>query len=79
MILLFMVCLIHFFVGYIEVFIPVIALSFKENGPQALGFFHTSFGFGTILITFVLSIKAISWDEVKVLFTSVFLIGIILI
>jgi MFS transporter, DHA3 family, macrolide efflux protein len=78
MVLLFMVGVIHFFVGYIEVFIPVIAMSFKENGPQALGIFHASFGFGTILITFVLSIKAISWDEGKVLFASVFLIGIIL-
>ena len=79
MILLFMIGVIHFFVGYIEVFIPVIALSFKENGPKALGLFHTSFGVGTILITFVLSIKALFWDEGKVLFASVFTIGIVFI
>lgn len=79
MILLFMVGIIHFFVGYIEVFIPVIALSFKNNGPQALGFFLTSFGFGSILITFVLSIKALLFDESKILFASVFSIGFIFI
>jgi DHA3 family macrolide efflux protein-like MFS transporter len=78
-ILLFMVGVIHFFVGYIEMFIPVLALSFKENGPRALGFFHTSFGFGTILITFILSVKTLFLKESKVLFASVFSIGILFI
>ncbi len=77
MILLFMVGVIHFFVGYIEVFIPVIALMFKQEGPKALGFFHTSFGFGTIIIAFILSISNFALNERKSLFIGVFLIGIV--
>ncbi len=79
MVLLFMVGVIHFFVGYIEVFIPVIALMFKENGPQALGFFHTSFGLGTIIIAFILSVSKFALDERKSLFIGIFLIGIVFI
>ncbi|MCK5312834.1 MAG: MFS transporter, partial [Desulfobacteraceae bacterium] len=79
LILLFMVGLIHFFVGYIEVFIPVIALSFGDTGPEALGFFHTAFGIGTILITILLSLKTLFSDERKTLFASVFSIGVIFI
>ncbi len=79
MVLLLMVGIIHFFVGYIEIFIPVIALAFKDNGPQTLGFLHTSFGLGTILITFSLSIKRLVFNESKTLFASIFAIGIIFI
>jgi MFS family permease len=79
MVLLFMVGVLHFFVGYIEVFIPVIALMSEESGPQALGFFHTSFGFGTIIIAFILSVTNFVLNERKSLFIGVFLIGIVFI
>ena len=48
MILLFMVMVIHFFVGSIEVFMPVIADRISGDGPKILGFFHAAFGSGTI-------------------------------
>ncbi|MCD4744206.1 MAG: MFS transporter [Desulfobacteraceae bacterium] len=79
MILLFTVGVIHFFVGYIEVLMPVLAISFKDNGPQVLGLLHASFGFGSILIALVLSIRTLFFDESKALFISIFLIGIIFI
>ena len=79
MVLLFMVGVIHFFVGYIEVFIPVLSVTFKAHGPQALGFFHTCFGLGTIIIAFILSVTTFAWDERKTLFLGVFLIGIVFI
>jgi MFS family permease len=79
LILLCMVGVIHFFVGYIEVLMPVLAVSFKGNGPQVLGLLHTSFGFGSILVTLVLSVRTLFFDESKTLFASVFLIGIVFI
>ncbi len=77
MILIFMVLLIHFFVGSIEVFMPVIAESVSENGAKTLGFFHAFFGMGSILMAVVFSIKEISGKEKPVLFGSVFLIGLL--
>ncbi|MCP4719387.1 MAG: MFS transporter [Desulfobacteraceae bacterium] len=55
MILLFMVMVIHFFVGSIEVFMPVIADSIS-NGPKTLGFFHAAFGGGTIVMALAIGL-----------------------
>ena len=74
-VLLFMVMIIHFFVGSIEVFMPVIADTISENGARNLGFFQTAFGLGTILMAVVLSIQSVSGKEKSALFGSVFLIG----
>ncbi len=76
-VLLFMVLVIHFFVGSIEVMMPVMANLISEDGPKTLGFFQTAFGLGTILMAFFLSIRTISGKEKATLFTSVFLIGLI--
>ena len=75
LILLFTVMLIHFFVGSIEVFMPVIANAISDDGARNLGFFQTAFGVGTILMAVILSIKNISGKEKFTLFGSVFLIG----
>jgi len=74
-VLLFMVLIIHFFVGSIEVFMPVIANAISADGARTLGFFHAAFGLGTIIMAAVLSIKTISGKEKTALFTSVFIIG----
>jgi MFS family permease len=75
MVLLFIVMVIHFFVGSIEVFMPVIADAISESGTKTLGFFHTAFGLGTISIAIFLSIKQISEKEQVMLFGSVFGLG----
>jgi MFS family permease len=77
MILLFMVMVIHFFVGSIEVFMPVIADAISQNGVKTLGFFHAVFGFGTIFMAVVLSMNDISGKEKTTLFISVFVIGLL--
>ena len=59
LILLFMVMVIHFFVGSIEIFMPVIADAISEDGARNLGFFQTAFGVGTIIMAVILSIKDI--------------------
>jgi len=76
-VLLFMVLLIHFFVGSIEVFMPVIADSISPQGARNLGFFQTAFGLGTILMAAVLSVINIAGKERSILFGSIFLIGLI--
>jgi len=79
MILLLMVLVIHFFVGSIEVFMPVIADAISSNGAKVFGFFQAGFGLGTIAMAFILSIKSISGNEKAALFSSVFFIGLILV
>jgi len=77
LILLFMVMVIHFFVGSIEIFMPVIANAISNDGAKNLGFFQTAFGVGTIIMAVILSIKNISGKENFTLFGSVFLIGVL--
>lgn len=77
MVLLFMVLVIHFFVGSIEVFMPVMADSVSSDGARTLGFFQTVFGLGTVLMAIFLSIRTISGKEAATLFGSVFVIGVI--
>lgn len=76
-IILFMVMTIHFFVGSIEIFMPVIADAISEEGARNLGFFQTAFGAGAIVMAMVLSIKNISGKEKFALFGSIFLIGVL--
>ena len=77
MVLLFMVMIIHFFVGSIEVFMPVIADKISGNGPKTLGFFQAAFGGGTIAMAFALSLVSASGKEKISLFSSTFFIGMV--
>ena len=76
-VLLFMIMIIHFFVGSMEVFMPVIAHTISKDGAKSLGFFQAAFGLGTIIMAGVLTIMSISGKERSTLFGSIFLIGLI--
>lgn len=76
-VLLFMVLVIHFFVGSIEVIMPVMANIISRDGAKTLGFFQTAFGLGTIMTAVFLSVRTISGKEKVTLFSSVFIIGLI--
>jgi MFS family permease len=77
LIILFIVMVIHFFVGSIEIFMPVIAHAISEDGARNLGFFQAAFGLGTIIMAVILSVKNISGKEKFTLFGSIFLIGVL--
>jgi len=77
LVILFMVAIIHFFVGSIEVIMPVLASGFEGNGPKNLGFLQTFFGLGSVLMALCISIYNIDQKEVKLLFSSVFGIGVV--
>jgi hypothetical protein len=49
MIILIMVAIIHFFVGSIEVIIPVFSSQLAGSGAKNLGCIQTFFGLGTVL------------------------------
>ncbi len=76
MIIIAVVAVIHFFVGSIEVIIPVFAVSLKGNGAQNLGYIQTAFGLGAVLMAFAISIISINRKEVKLLFTAIFAVGL---
>lgn len=75
--ILFWVLVIHFFVGGMEVFMPVIADQIGKNGPENLGIFQAAFGGGTIAGAFVLSFFPVTGKERLSLFSSVFIMGLI--
>jgi MFS family permease len=69
---------IHLFVGSVEVVIPVLAEGLRGAGAENMGFIQTFFGLGTVLAALILSIKNIGSREVKFLFGSVAIIGLLL-
>lgn len=75
MVLLFMVMVIHFFVGSIEVFMPVIADRISTDGPRTLGFFQAAFGSGTIVMALAIGLGNGLGKEKLALFGSTFFIG----
>ncbi len=77
LVLLFMVMIIHFFVGSIEIIMPVMADRISNAGAKTLGYFQAAFGAGTIIATFFLSTFIQMNDEKSWLFGAVFLIGVI--
>lgn len=78
MVLLFMVMVIHFFVGSIEVFMPVIADRISA-GPRTLGFFQAALGSGTIVMAMVIGMGGGPGNglnkEKFALFASTFFMG----
>jgi len=76
-VLLFMVLVIHFFVGSIEVILPVMADTVSSDGARTLGFFQTALGLGTLIMAVFLSIRTISGREKASLFISVFIMGLL--
>ena len=50
LVILFMVFVIHFFVGSIEVAIPVIAGHLPGSGPANMGYIQTAFGTGAVIM-----------------------------
>ena len=72
-----LVLVIHFFVGSIEVILPVMADTASSDGARTLGFFQTALGLGALIMAVFLSIRSISGREKASLFSSVFIMGLI--
>lgn len=77
LIILLMVFIIHFFVGSIEVCIPVIAYLLPGNGPVNLGSIQTTFGAGAVVMALLLSYRSIVDAESQTLFAAVASIGLL--
>ncbi len=77
MVVLFMVMVIHFFVGGIEVFMPVIADRISGDGPKTLGIFQAALGGGILFMSLVLSRISITGKEKTALFSSVVVMGVV--
>lgn len=79
LVILFMVFVIHFFVGSIEVAVPVIANLLPGDGPANMGYIQTAFGAGAVIMALVLSRVGISGRESVMLFRAVAGIGLLLV
>ena len=78
MIILIMVGAIHFFVGCIEVAIPILATNLNGEGARNIGYLQTFFGTGMIISALLLSIINITGREARFLFGGVFCIGLVM-
>lgn len=74
-VIIVLVGIIHFFVGSVEVLIPVLADSLAGSGANNLGYLQAAFGVGAVVMAFILSIRSIENRETRFLFSSVFMIG----
>ena len=74
-IILIMVAVIHFFVGSIEVLIPVFSSQLAGTGAKNLGYIQTFFGLGTVLTALIISFYNINGKEVSLLFGGVLAFG----
>ena len=77
-VILVMVGVIHFFVGSIEVVIPVLATDLNGRGAENIGYIQTFFGLGMVITAFILGMRSIAGKEVRYLFGGVFVIGSLL-
>ena len=75
LLVLFMVMAIHFFVGGLEVFMPVIAN--HSGGPGVLGTFQAALGGGILVMSLLLSHFSVAGKEEFTLFTSLMAMGIL--
>jgi MFS family permease len=77
-VILYMVAVIHFFMGSMEAVIPILATHLKGSAAENIGFLQTFLGLGTVLAALFISIKNIKDREIGLLFSSVFFIGLLL-
>lgn len=75
LVILFMVMVIHFFVGGIEVFMPVIANTVSGDGPKTLGVFQAALGVGVLTMSLFLSQRSTMGREKTALLSSVMAMG----
>jgi MFS transporter, DHA3 family, macrolide efflux protein len=77
MILLLIIALLHFFIGSIEAFFPILAKEMGGNGPQNLGYLQTSLGIGIIISSAVIGWVNFQKNESLTLFSAIFVVGLI--
>jgi hypothetical protein len=70
-IILCMVAVIHFFVGSIEVLMPVFSSRLGGMAVKNLGYIQTFFGLGTVLMALMISFYNIIGKEVRLLFGAI--------
>ena len=71
------VAILHFFVGSVQVIMPVFAVTLKGNGAQNLGYIESFYGTGVILTGFLLSLISINNKEKKFMYGGICFIGLI--
>jgi len=77
LIILFMVAAIHFFVGSIEVIIPVLSTKLIGHGARNIGLIQAAFGGGMMCMALIVGLISLKNREARYLFGSVFCVGII--
>ena len=77
LIILLMVSVIHFFVGFIESVIPVFSTSVDGDAAANMGAVQTSFGLGLVAMGIFIGYLKVEGREAGFLFGSVFLMGVL--
>ncbi len=77
--ILYVVAIIHFFVGSLEVIFPVIAMELEGNGVENLGYLKMGFGIGMVATAFGTGFYGLKNKEESSLFSSLICVGFIFI
>jgi MFS transporter, DHA3 family, macrolide efflux protein len=75
--ILSVIAILHFFVGSVQVIMPVFAVTLKGSGAQNLGYIETFYGMGVIVTGFLLSVKNINNKEKKIMNGCICFIGLV--
>lgn len=71
------VALVHFFVGSVQVIIPVLSEKLPGNGAENLGYLQTFFGLGVVVASLLLSIRKRKSREEKFIFLGITAAGLV--
>ncbi|MDO0823169.1 MFS transporter [Desulfosporosinus nitroreducens] len=71
------IAILHFFVGSVQVIMPVFAVTLKGNGAQNLGYIESFYGTGVILTGFLLSLTSINNKEKEFMYGGICFIGLV--
>lgn len=76
LVIIIIVAAVHFFVGSIQVIMPVLANMLKGNGARNLGFIETFFGLGVVAAALLLNLFSINRREEKFMFGGITALGL---
>ena len=76
LVILIVVAIVHLFYGSILVVLPVLASELSGKGAELLGYFQASFGVGTVIVAFILSVVKVNKNEDRILFFGITGIGL---
>jgi MFS family permease len=76
-VIIVVITIVHFFVGSVQVILPVLATKLAGNGAENLGYLETFFGIGVVATALILSLRKHKSKEERLVFFGITVTGFI--